>query len=93
MDNINLIFFGKQLQIIFVRRNIYKIEIFKKFNVLSFYDILLVHLVCLRTCIEGTEIIAMHYGIVWGERQRVFPQDFPLILWEYSLSSPPHTIP
>ena len=22
-----------------------------------------------------TEIIAMHYGIVWGERQRVFPQD------------------
>ena len=23
----------------------------------------------------GTEIIAMHYGIVWGERQRVFRQD------------------
>ena len=23
----------------------------------------------------------MHYGIVWGERQRVFPQDFPLILY------------
>ena len=22
-----------------------------------------------------TEIIAMHYGIVWGERQRVFSQD------------------
>ena len=22
-----------------------------------------------------TEIIAMHYSIVWGERQRVFPQD------------------
>ena len=22
-----------------------------------------------------TEIIAMHYGIAWGERQRVFPQD------------------
>ena len=37
-----------------------------------------------------TEIIAMHYGIVWGERQRVFPQDFPLILWEYSLSFPPY---
>ena len=32
----------------------------------------------------------MHYGIVWGERQRVFPQDFPLILWEYSLSFPPY---
>ena len=37
-----------------------------------------------------TEIIAMHYGIVWGERQRVFPQDFPLILWEYFLSFPPY---
>ena len=36
------------------------------------------------------EIIAMHYGIVWGERQRVFRQDFPLILWEYSLSFPPY---
>ena len=23
----------------------------------------------------GVEIIAMHYGIVWGERQRVFSQD------------------
>ena len=34
----------------------------------------------------------MHYGIVWGERQRVFPQDFPLILWEYSLSFPPYRI-
>ena len=32
----------------------------------------------------------MHYGIVWGERQRIFPQDFPLILWEYSLSFPPY---
>ena len=39
-----------------------------------------------------TEIIAMHYDIVWGERQRVFPQDFPLILWEYSLSFPPYNI-
>ena len=37
-----------------------------------------------------TEIIAMHYGIVRGERQRVFSQDFPLILWEYSLSFPPY---
>ena len=37
-----------------------------------------------------TEIIAMHYGIVWGERQRVIPQDFPLILWEYSLSFSPY---
>ena len=34
----------------------------------------------------GVEIIAMHYGIGWGERQRVFPQDFPSFLWEYSLS-------
>ena len=32
----------------------------------------------------------MHYGIVWGERQRVIPQDFPLILWEYSLSFSPY---
>ena len=30
----------------------------------------------------------MHYGIEWGERQRVFPQDFPSFLWEYSLSFP-----
>ena len=35
-----------------------------------------------------TEIIAMRYGIVWGKRQRVFPQDFPLILWEYSVFPP-----
>ena len=31
----------------------------------------------------GVEIIAMRYGIGWGERQRVSPQDFPLMLWEY----------
>ena len=37
----------------------------------------------------GVEIIAMHYGIGWGERQRVFPQDWWEILWEYSLSFPP----
>ena len=37
----------------------------------------------------GVEIIAMHYSIGWGGgRQRVFPQDFPSILWEYSLSFP-----
>ena len=34
----------------------------------------------------GVGIIAMHYGIGWGKRQRVFLQDFPSILWEYSLS-------
>ena len=40
----------------------------------------------------GVEIIAMHCGIVWGEKQRVVPQNFPSILWEYSLFPPYNTI-